>query len=62
MGKDDSTVIQLDRSAIELLLVFQRTVEAVIFAEHMKMTETQDKEKGSSISVHVILYSFKSFC
>ena len=51
MGEeDDSSVIQLDRPAIELLLVFQRTVQAVIFAEYMKMTETQDKEKGGSIT------------
>ena len=43
---EESSTIQLDRPAIELLLVFQRTVQAVIFAEYMKMTETQDKEKG----------------
>ena len=50
MGEEDySSAIQLDRPAIELLLVFQRTVQAVIFAEYMKMTETQDKEKGESI-------------
>lgn len=43
----ESGVVQLDRPAIELLLVFQRTIQAVIFAEYMKMTETQDKEKGT---------------
>ena len=44
--EEESNVIQLDKSAIELLLVFQRTVQTIIFAEYMKMTETQDKEKG----------------
>lgn len=48
--EDESSTIQLDRSSIDLLLVFQRTVQAVIFAEYMKMTETQDKEKGEGIT------------
>ena len=47
--EEESNVIQLDRPAIELLLVFQRTIQAVIFAEYMKMTETQDKEKGACV-------------
>lgn len=50
VSEEESSSIQLDRPAIELLLVFQRTVEAVIFAEYMKMTETQDKEKGDDIT------------
>ena len=47
---EDAGVIQLDRPAMELLLVFQRTVQAVIFAEYIKITETQEKEKNKSIT------------
>ena len=56
----ESGVLQLDRPAIELLLVFQRTIQAVIFAEYMKMTETQDKEKGAQPSVYRCPFKYLS--
>lgn len=58
VDEEDTSNIQLDRPAIELLLVFQRTVQAVIFAEYMKMTEIQDKEKGEDVLHMMFLHIF----
>jgi len=47
-GEEELSTLQPDRPAIDLLLVFQKTIQTIIFAEYMNITETQDKEKGIS--------------
>jgi len=44
--EEGPSTLQPDRPAIDLLLVFQKTIQTIIFSEYMNVTETQDKEKG----------------
>ena len=58
-GEEELSTLQPDRPAIDLLLVFQKTVQTIVFTEYMNITETQDKEKGISQQISLILPTFK---
>jgi len=57
-GEEGPSTLQPDRPAIDLLLVFQKTVQTIIFTEYMNITETQDKEKGTLISLQILMQAF----